>query len=682
MKRNKALREHAILVEGTTSSRCGSAHGVTRIAAPARLDWLRGEGEMRHRIRGHDWSATPLGSLERWPLSLRNALTMVLDQPLPMALAWGPDLLTFPNDAYRPLLGNKPDALGRPFLEVWEEARDITELQIAQALAGNPLSFENARFLLPRGGQTEEVFFDYSFSPVRDETGAVSGLINTAIETTARVLAERERAKDLDAMTRLHKIGAMFVRKGDIAPVLAEIVDAAIAIADADMGNIQLLAPATGDLRIVAHRGFPQWWLDFWDTVALGQGVCGTALERGERVIIENVETSPIFIGTPALDIQLRAGVRAVQSTPLISRSGQKVGMFSTHYRTPRRPDERSLQLLDLLARQAADIIERQAAEIALRESEEKYRSLFESMDQGYAECELIRDPDGRATDLRYIELNPAYERLTGIPVAEVLGRTVREVIPNFDDWWIATYDRIVRDGRPERVENQVATLGRWYEAHVYPRRGQRFTVLYEDITERKEAAERMKVLVAELQHRTRNLLTVVSVVAERTKTASSTLEDFWERLELRLEALGRSQALLSRSGPGVNLSDLTRLELAAHGADSESGVHAEGPEIWLQPNQVQMLGLALHELMTNALKHGALTSSGGRLSITWGKHDDERIWLLWEETPASPPRSPPGRRGFGRELIEEVLPYDLDAKTRLEIGPDGVRCAIELPHF
>lgn len=682
MKRNKALREHAILVEGTTSSRCGSAHGVTRIAAPARPDWLRGEGEMRRRIREHDWSATPLGPLERWPLSLRNALTVVLDQPLPMALAWGPDLLTFPNDAYRPLLGNKPDTLGRPFLEVWEEVRDITEPQIAQALAGNPLSFENARFLLPRGGQTEEAFFDYSFSPVRDETGAVSGLINTAIETTARVLAERERAKDLDAMTRLHKIGAMFVRKGDIAPVLAEIVDAAIAIADADMGNIQLLAPATGELRIVAHRGFPQWWLDFWDTVARGQGVCGTALERGERVIIENVETSPIFIGTPALDIQLRAGVRAVQSTPLISRSGQKVGMFSTHYRTPRRPDERSLQLLDLLARQAADIIERQAAEIALRESEEKYRSLFESMDQGYAECELIRDPDGRATDLRYIELNPAYERLTGIPVAEVLGRTVREVIPNFDDWWIATYDRIVRDGRPERVENQVATLGRWYEAHVYPRRGQRFTVLYEDITERKEAAERMKVLVAELQHRTRNLLTVVSVVAERTKTASSTLEDFWERLELRLEALGRSQALLSRSGPGVNLSNLTRLELAAHGADSESGVHAEGPEIWLQPNQVQMLGLALHELMTNALKHGALTSSGGRLSITWGKHDDERIWLLWEETPASPPRSPPGRRGFGRELIEEVLPYDLDAKTRLEIGPDGVRCAIELPHF
>ena len=90
---------------------------------------------------------------------------------------------------------------------------------------------------------------------------------------------------------------------------------------------------------------------------------------------MEDVEQSPIFMGTPALEVQRRAGVRAVQSTPLVSRSGKALGMFSTHYRKPHRPDERSLRLLDLLARQAADIIERARMQEALRESEARFRA-------------------------------------------------------------------------------------------------------------------------------------------------------------------------------------------------------------------------------------------------------------------------------------------------------------------
>ncbi|HUH65433.1 MAG TPA: ATP-binding protein, partial [Syntrophales bacterium] len=93
----------------------------------------------------------------------------------------------------------------------------------------------------------------------------------------------------------------------------------------------------------------------------------GTALERGERAIVEDVEHSPIFIGTEALDIQRRAGVRAVQSTPLMSRAGKILGMFSTHYREPHRPDDNALRLLDLLARHATDIIERAQAEQEIR---------------------------------------------------------------------------------------------------------------------------------------------------------------------------------------------------------------------------------------------------------------------------------------------------------------------------
>ncbi|HMK43712.1 MAG TPA: PAS domain S-box protein, partial [Dissulfurispiraceae bacterium] len=217
-------------------------------------------------------------------------------------------------------------------------------------------------------------------------------LLGILRDVTARKQAEQQSKLDLDAMTRLNRLGTLFVREGNLKPVLDEIVDAAIAISGSDFGNIQLLNPASGELKIVSHRGFPQWWIDFWETVSKGQGTCGTALERGNRVIVEDVEQSPIFIGTPGLEIQRRAGVRAVVSTPLKSRSGVPLGMFSTHFKTPKRPDDRTLQLLDLLARNAADIIDYAQKEESLRESEERLRVIAQAAHIGFFEWNASKD--------------------------------------------------------------------------------------------------------------------------------------------------------------------------------------------------------------------------------------------------------------------------------------------------
>ncbi len=218
--------------------------------------------------------------------------------------------------------------------------------------------------------------------------GAVITL--TDITQVKRAEAERERlvgelreahdqlTADLDATNRLLKIGAVFLHEGDLEPVLSEIVDAAIAISGADFGNIQALDRASGNLKIAAHRGFPAWWLEYWDTVQKGHGTCGTALEKQARVLVEDVERDPNFAGTPAREIQLRAGVRSVQSTPLLSRAGEPLGILSTHGRAPGTPPPRVLRLLDLLARQAADILERAGAEQALRASEVRFRTLVD----------------------------------------------------------------------------------------------------------------------------------------------------------------------------------------------------------------------------------------------------------------------------------------------------------------
>ena len=198
--------------------------------------------------------------------------------------------------------------------------------------------------------------------------------------------AQKRLETDLDAMTKLQKLGTLFLREGNLEPVLTEIVDAAIAISDADFGNIQLMDPASSNLKIAAQRGFPEWWLNFWDSVSKGRGACGTALERRERVIVEDIEQSRIFVGTPALEIQLKAGVRAVQCTPLVSRAGKPLGMFSTHYKMPHRPDDYALRLLDLLARQTADIIERAQAEEALRQRSLELQRLTETLEQSIQE--------------------------------------------------------------------------------------------------------------------------------------------------------------------------------------------------------------------------------------------------------------------------------------------------------
>jgi PAS domain-containing protein len=196
-----------------------------------------------------------------------------------------------------------------------------------------------------------------------------------------RVLNERpltaQLTSELSAMTRMQQVSARLVRAGDFSTLLHDIIDAAIEITEADMGNIQLLKD--GALKIVAQRGGGAPFLDFFDMVHEGQAASGAARQKGERVIVEDVANSHIFAGTPALEVMLAAGARAVQSTPLVSRSGHVLGMFSTHYRAPRRASEHELRQLDVLARQAADFIERKRAEEKLRESEERFRNMADN---------------------------------------------------------------------------------------------------------------------------------------------------------------------------------------------------------------------------------------------------------------------------------------------------------------
>jgi hypothetical protein len=172
----------------------------------------------------------------------------------------------------------------------------------------------------------------------------------------------RELKLQLDAELRgayrIHEISSRLWGKSSVNEALNEILDAAIEVTEADLGNIQLVDQ--GILSIVAHRGCPTEFLSFFQEVSHDTtAACGAALVRRSRVIIEDVGQSEVFRGSRAREVLLRAGIRAVQSTPLIGASGEVYGMLSTHFRRSHRPAERALRYLDLLAIEAGRVLER-----------------------------------------------------------------------------------------------------------------------------------------------------------------------------------------------------------------------------------------------------------------------------------------------------------------------------------
>ena len=161
-------------------------------------------GEMGGRIRGFDWAASPLGAPEEWPPALKTAVGILLSSKFPMFLAWGPELRLLYNDAYAPILGAKhPAALGHAFEDVWAEIWDEIGPLARRALAGEATYFENLPLTMTRKGYSEQTFFTFSYSPLRDDRGEAAGMFCVCTETTAQVLAGREQIGETERLRRL-----------------------------------------------------------------------------------------------------------------------------------------------------------------------------------------------------------------------------------------------------------------------------------------------------------------------------------------------------------------------------------------------------------------------------------------------------------------------------------------------
>jgi PAS domain S-box-containing protein len=321
-------------------------------------------------------------------------------------------------------------------------------------------------------------------------------------EAQARRSIEARLESELADSKLLQDVSAAIIQSENFQALYDKIMDAATSIMRSDFASMQMLYPERKELRLLASRGYDLAAAKFWEWVRTdSECTCGVAMRTGQRAIAEDIQTCEFMAGTPDQGNALRMGMLAMQSTPLIARSGKLVGMISTHWKQPHTPSERDLRLLDILARQAADLIERKQAEESLQTSEEKYRALFESMDEGYCVIEFFDGPHGPLSDYVHVEANPAYVINAGIP--DIVGKKVREMVPDEADGWVEIYRNVLTTGEPVRFERELVATGRYLELSAFriePAERRQVAVLFKDITARKKAEAALSAAHARLQ--------------------------------------------------------------------------------------------------------------------------------------------------------------------------------------
>ena len=290
--------------------------------------------------------------------------------------------------------------------------------------------------------------------------------------------------------------------------------------------------------------------------------------------------------------------------------------------------------------------------------------------------------------ELQVMNFTPAVTQLLQLVETDV-GRPIVHIkarIPTEDLY--EDVGRVLRTLASSERELTAPDTGSRYIVRILPYRSVDSSVVgavitFVDVTAISRAEERQRLLLAELQHRVRNSLVVIRSIARRSAQTSTTIEEFSMHLDGRLNALARTQALVT-SDPeaGIDLEYLIVEELLAYHAREGEQLHLSGPSVALQPKPAETMALAVHELATNAVKFGALSSTEGRIEINWyiDRSGGTPLLILdWIEK-GGPPVQAPARRGFGSELLEQTLPFELKARTTLAFEPAGLRCLISIP--
>lgn len=322
---------------------------------------------------------------------------------------------------------------------------------------------------------------------------------------------------------------------------------------------------------------------------------------------------------------------------------------------------------------------------VRLEDAQEKLYAALEASNTGTWRWDIQRD---------IVEWDPAKGKLFGLPPASwprtaagflnlvhpddrehvrgIIDRQIscgdsvefefRVLLPDGSERWIYDRSRTILDGDGRPLYMIGACL---------------------DITERKHAEERQTLLLHELNHRVKNTLATVQSLASQTLRSSHSLEGFEKAFMARLMALSSTHDVLTQTmWECALLNEILAAELRPHGGIDGQRIIARGETVRLKPQQVLSLGMAFHELATNAAKYGALSSPGGIIEVTWAaaaESNDRSLKILWRER-GGPAVVAPERRGFGRRLIERSIAHELGGRLEMDFSPAGLECTIQVP--
>lgn len=401
-------------------------------------------------------------------------------------------------------------------------------------------------------------------------------------------------------------------------------------------------------------------------------------LRRGECHVVEDTQTSSV-VPVDERPAAAELGIISCMGAPVI-KGGTLVGALCVAGAQPREWSADEVDLLRDVGDRIWSTIERARAELAQRRSEQKYRDLFEGIDAGFCVVEVRFDgADGRI-DYRVIEANPAFYENTGFPKS-ILGDWLREAAPDLEEHWFETYGRVARTGEPVRFENQSEMLGRWFDVYAFrtgvPDAGL-VAILFKDITERKRHERERELLMYELNHRVKNMLAVITSIGRQTQRNSSNMDEFVAQFNERIRSMSRAHEMLTQTHwEGADLRDQVEQTIQHFAPESENRIEISGESLFIRPNATLALSMALHELATNALKHGAWSQAEGKVLISWTTSDDGTTVLSWQEI-GGPKVEPPEHSGFGMNLLQRGLARDLRGDVTVDYDRDGLKCRIE----
>jgi|RhiMethySRZTD1v2_1073278.scaffolds.fasta_scaffold14931_5 PAS domain S-box-containing protein len=575
------------------------------------------------------------------------------------------------------------EAIGQPITmiippDLYDQEHDI----LRRLGAGERVEhFETVR--VTKAGERIDV--SLTISPLRDPAGRIIGASKIARDITKAKQAEaalrqseQQLAREVAGAKTLQSISTRLISESTPESLYAQILGAAMELLESDAASLQMLAADHASLRLLAWKNFHPDSAAFWQWVAVGAGsTCSQALRDNERVVVADIEACEFMAGTHDREEYRRSGIRAVQSTPLRSRTGRPLGMLSTHWRTPHTPTEEDFTFFDVLARQAADLIERTLAEEALRESEERFRLIANT-------APVMIWMSGTEKQITY--LNQTWLDFTGLPLDAVLGQRRTQLLhPDDAERSREAYGKAFEQREAFQMEHRLRRHDgeyRWVMTAGVPRYdvdgsfvGYIGTAV--DITERKLAEEALSTvsqklieaheeesarIARELHDDVNQRLAVVSMSINGLKQSpSASAADFERIAELRQQIadLVSDIQALSRDLHPARL-ELLGLEAAAAGFCAELSnrhgitidVHFENIPTALPAEISLSLYRVLQEALQNVVKH----SVSGHARVSLSGQSDTLTMAIEDSGVGFDPHEAMRGRGLGLTSMRERL--------------------------